>query len=145
METSRQIFEAHGLRCTRQREQIYEALAASKVHPTAEELFSNVRALEPGLSLATVYNTLEAFTACGIARRIRSAPGPCRYDADTSAHVHITTPDGRIVDLPEDLSRRLLGCVPAEVLAEVERRTGIRVSGVSVHLSGESGPGPCRG
>jgi Fe2+ or Zn2+ uptake regulation protein len=135
MQTTRQIFEAHGLRCTRQREQIYQALAASKAHPTAEDLFNQVRSYEPGLSLATVYNTLEAFTASGLARRIAvSAAGPCRFDADTSDHVHITTPDGRVLDLPHDLSDRVLQHLPPELLAEVETRTGIKVGAVNVQV-----------
>ena len=135
MQSIRTILEGHGLRCTRQREQIFEALVGSKVHPTAEELFSSVKACEPGLSLATVYNTLEAFTACGLARRLPCPAGPCRYDADTTEHVHITTPDGKVVDLPHDLSRRLL-----------EQRTGMKINAlqVQVHAAGSAGP-TCNG
>ena len=134
MNQVRAILESHGLRCTRQREQIFEALMASKLHPTAEELFSSVKSFEPGLSLATVYNTLEAFTNCGLARRLPSPNGPCRYDADTTEHVHITTPDGKVVDLPHDLSHRLLSHVPAEILAEIEKRTGMRVCSLNVQV-----------
>jgi Fur family transcriptional regulator, peroxide stress response regulator len=138
----RHIFDDHGLRCTRQREQIYEALAATRAHPTAEELLHSVRNSEPGLSLATVYNTLEAFTACGLARRIPcpAGAGPCRYDADTSEHVHITTPDGRVIDLPHDLSQKLLEHLPPEILDEIEDRMGLKVSGVSVQVVGVDGP-----
>lgn len=134
MQNIRTILEGRGLRCTRQREQIFEALMASKLHPTAEELFSSVRALEPGLSLATVYNTLEAFTARGLARRLPCPAGPCRYDADTSEHVHITTPDGRLLDLPCDLSRRLLAGVPDDLLAEIEVRTGMKIDALQVQV-----------
>jgi Fe2+ or Zn2+ uptake regulation protein len=139
VQSIRHIFDSHGLRCTRQREQIYEALAATRAHPTAEELLHSVRHTEPGLSLATIYNTLEAFTACGLARRIPcpSGSGPCRYDADISDHVHITTPDGRVIDLPHDLSRKLLEHVPVEILAEVEQRMGLKVSGMSVQVIGQ--------
>ena len=69
----RELFRAHGLRCTRQRERIYEALASSTSHPTAEELHLAVRDADGGLSLATVYNTLEAFTERGLCRRVPSA------------------------------------------------------------------------
>jgi Fur family peroxide stress response transcriptional regulator len=133
---TRQIFDAHALRCTRQREVIYSALAASHSHPTAEDLFSSVRAVEPGLSLATVYNTLEALTDCGLARRIPcpSGSGACRYDADMSEHAHIATPDGRVMDVPHDLNQRVLEALPTSLVDEIEKRTGVRVRAVNVQF-----------
>ena len=58
----RDLLAQHDIRLTRQREEIYAALAATKAHPTAEELLRAVRSSHPGISLATVYNTLETFT-----------------------------------------------------------------------------------
>jgi Fe2+ or Zn2+ uptake regulation protein len=134
----RGLFRDHGLRCTRQREQIYTALAASKAHPTAEELLHIVRAAEGGLSLATVYNTLEAFTERGLCRRLPAAngSGACRFDADLDHHAHIALDDGRILDLPRDLGDRIISEVPRPVLDEIERRLGVRIDRVSLQLSG---------
>lgn len=143
MPGTREIFDRHDLRCTRQREQVYVALMKTKSHPTAEELFHMVAANghgngseEAGLSLATVYNALEAFTACGLVRRIPcpTGSGACRYDGDTSEHVHVTTEDGKLIDVPADLSRALLDHVPTSVLYELERRMGVRIRGVSVQV-----------
>ncbi len=138
----RELFERHALRCTRQREQIYEALACTKSHPTADELFQAVRASEPGLSLATIYNTLDAFTECGLVRRLPcpSGSGPCRYDADVSDHVHMALRDGRLVDLPHDLSGQLLASVPAGVLKELERRFGVHVAGLNMQVLADPAP-----
>ena len=130
----RRLFERHSLRCTKQRELVYSALAATRAHPTAEDLYVAVRASEPGLSLATVYNALEAFTGAGLARRLANPCGPCRYDADMSDHVHVAMGDGRLMDVPQDLSARLVAGVPAEVLAELERRLGVRVGGISIRV-----------
>jgi Fe2+ or Zn2+ uptake regulation protein len=130
----REVLDKNGLRCTRQREVIYEALAATRMHPTAEELFSSVRAIEPGLSLATVYNTLDALTACGLVRRLPCPSGACRFDAEMHDHVHLSTSDGRIIDAPEDLSGRLLGAIAPEVIAELEQRMGVRVRGLSLQV-----------
>jgi Fe2+ or Zn2+ uptake regulation protein len=132
--TTRSRLEDHGLRCTRQREAVYAALAATKSHPTAEELHQSI-AFE-GLSLATVYNTLEALTAAGLARRMPcpSGSGAARYDAQTHEHVHVALCDGRLVDLPPDLSDRMLSGLPRNVLDEIERRLGVRVGGVSVQV-----------
>lgn len=144
----RELFARHGLRCTRQRELVYEALAATRCHPTAEELLhltsSRVAPGEAALSLATVYNTLEVFTEVGLARRLPcpQGTGACRYDADTTDHVHLARADGQIVDLPQDLSDGLLSRLPPDLLAEVQRRMGVRVSGVSLQVvAGRDTPG----
>ena len=133
----RTLFEQHNLRCTRQREVLYEALAATKTHPTADELFQSVKAKDESLSLATVYNTLEAFSEVGLVRRIpcTTGAGACRFDADTTDHVHLATPDGRIQDVPDDLSQQLLAGIPASVLADLEQRMKVRVSGVTVQVT----------
>ncbi len=148
LNTTRELFARHGLRCTRQRELLFEALAGTTAHPTADELYRMVVSQQGGttvegasgpeseLSLATVYNTLEIFTERGLCRRLPCprGGGPCRYDADMSEHVHVALIDGRVIDLPDDLSRKLIGNIPRSVLAEIERRIGIRVSAVSVQV-----------
>jgi Fe2+ or Zn2+ uptake regulation protein len=112
---------------------LYAALAGTNAHPSAEELFDAVRRREPGISLATVYNTLEAFTAAGLCRVI---PGPsaARFDADTSDHVHVHTAEGRVIDLPADLGRRLLDGVDPTVLREVEAALGMPIASVRLEL-----------
>lgn len=141
----RVLFRDRGLRCTRQREEIYLALHASCEHPTADELFHTVRegALQgeggKGLSLATVYNTLEAFVQAGLCQRIPSPGNAGRYDADVREHAHVSTCDGQVLDLPVDLSEKVLSFIPADVLREVEQRTGVPIAGVQVQfLGGES-------
>jgi Fe2+ or Zn2+ uptake regulation protein len=142
MSGTRCLFERAGLRFTRQREVVYESLASTKSHPTADELFHSVRSVESGLSLATVYNTLEAFIAAGLVRRIPCATGSgaCRFDAETGNHVHLATGDGRVQDVPDDLSRRLLSGIPHEVLNDLERRLGVRIDGMHVQLLASSRP-----
>lgn len=133
----RRFFRGHGLRCTRQRELIYSALAQSKLHPTAEDLFQTVRGHEPGLSLATVYNTLDVFIERGICRRLPSAVGngPSRYDADVAQHAHVMLEDGRVFDVPHDLAARLEESMPPRFRAELERRLGVQLTGVHIQFS----------
>lgn len=153
MEDLRQHFARHGLRFTAQREEVYRALAATKSHPTAEELHALVRARRPGVSLATVYNALDAFTRRGLARRFAGLPdstgserggAPARFDADTSDHVHFVGDDGRVRDVPSDLGERILAALPAHVLEDIERRMGVSVDRVSVEFAGRAvGGGRC--
>lgn len=133
--TIRERFQACGLRPTRQREIIYAALASAKSHPSADELLDLARHIDDELSLATVYNTLEALCDAGLARRLSAAGvGPCRFDADVSDHAHAVTPSGEVRDLPHDLSRQLLDALPQEKLDEVARRLGVAIERVNLQL-----------
>lgn len=135
MDEPRELFRRHGLRCTRQREELYAALCATKSHPTAEELYLAVRDRNPGLSLATVYNTLDAFTRCGLVRRIAGvASGAARFDADLSPHVHVVHTDGRIADLPEEVGQLLLRRLRPEDVRAVEVATGVPVDHMTVQV-----------
>lgn len=117
---------------------VYGQLAASKSHPTADDLFRGLTAAGRGLSRATVYNTLETLVEAGMARRMVISDGPARYDADVSEHVHLTTPDGRVMDVPEDLSDRILDRLPEDLVEELERRTGMRIERIGLQLQVES-------
>jgi len=137
-EDVRAIFADHGLRNTRQRESIYQVLYTCQSHPSADELMAMVRARDPEISQATIYNTLDALVVCGLANRIPSptSGGACMYDANTGAHVHIVFKDGRVMDVPTDLSEQILDAVPASVLDELSQRTGIELGGVKIELMG---------
>ena len=130
----RDLFRMHDLRCTHQREIVYAGLSAANLHPTAEELYQNLHAQDPNISLATVYNTLDLLQDVGLVRRIPST-GACRFDAITVPHVHVSMPDGSVVDAPDDLSERLLAALSPDVLREIESRMGIKVSGLSVQVA----------
>ncbi len=130
----REVLRSSNLRCTRQRELVYESLFRTKSHPTAEELFDLVRQQEPGLSLATVYNTLEAFVRTGLARRIPCPSGGTRFDADMREHVHVALEDGRVMDVPDDLGSRLVDALGPDLRAELQDRLGISLARVSLNL-----------
>src|SRR4051794_17728939 len=77
---------ASGLKLTPQRIAIVRELAADPTHPTAQELFERLRATQPTMSFATVYNTLDALAAAGLCAALSLAPGPSRFDANMKAH-----------------------------------------------------------
>lgn len=134
------LFAAHNLRCTRQRKAIYAALEASREHPTADDLFRCVGHDMPGVSLATVYNTLEAFCHAGLVQKLpgAGANGSARFDAVREDHLHLRCRrTGQVADLPEDVGSQMLAHLPPDLLAEIERKTGFRVSQVQIELVGE--------
>lgn len=135
----RELFTRHNLRCTKQRLALYEALRKSISHPTADQLFQMVKPHVSGMSRATVYNTLEALCRAGLARKLPSTSGCCRYDADTSDHLHVKLRDTtEIRDVPPALGDRLLQNLPKDVLAEIEQHMGIKIEGITIQLTGRS-------
>jgi Fe2+ or Zn2+ uptake regulation protein len=99
-------------RQTRQRRLVYEAVAGSRAHPTAEWVHRQVRRQIPRVSLGTVYRNLQLLVTEGRLRawtRGRSV----RFDADLDAHDHFMCEScGLLLDLdraPEALptERRL--------------------------------------
>jgi Fe2+ or Zn2+ uptake regulation protein len=135
LDSTRSLFAAHKLRCTHQRVALYETLRASCAHPTAEELHRLARPHAERLSLATVYNTLEVLCEAGLARKFPMGNGCCRYDADTSDHLHVRYRDTmELADVPADLGRRFLEGLPAGVLGEIERRLGVEIDGVHIQI-----------
>ncbi len=96
---------AAGLRPTRQR----RALAALLIgdgqhrHVTAESLYEASCGAQAGVSLATVYNTLRAFTDAGLLKEI-GVEGPRSYfDTRTEDHPHFfCEEDGTMSDAPID-------------------------------------------
>lgn len=135
MKSAREILSDRGLRCTRQREMIYDALRSSKSHPSAEEIGQ----LVPGTSTATVYNTLEALHDAGLCRKITTVGGAARYDADPHEHLHIVLESGEISDVPEDLGARLLASVDDAVLREIEATMDVNIRDLRLELRGQRG------
>jgi len=134
------VLQSRGLRCTRQRIAIYEALIATHCHPTAEQLHQLVAQDDQSLSLATVYNTLETFCSVGLTQKLpgKSREGSTRYDATLTPHLHARCQEtGEVTDVPEDLSQRILDRIPRCVLHELEQRMGFKVDQVHIELIGE--------
>lgn len=158
----RRIFADRGLRFTKQRCAIFEILAYTDRHPTAEQLFEMV-ADHPvcrGVSLATVYNTLDALCDAELCVKLPITHGCARYDAnlvrtsngrdgknvhyEPSRHPHLHLVDqesGEIHDVPDDLSQRLLESLPKRVLDEIEDRLGYEIRRVSLQFLGRPAEG----
>jgi Fur family transcriptional regulator, peroxide stress response regulator len=84
-----QVLHQRGRRMTRQRQAVFDAVVAAGGHPSAEQVFARVRRQLPHVSLATVYNSLEALVDCGQLSRVpRTDRGPARYDPRRDAHHH---------------------------------------------------------
>jgi Fe2+ or Zn2+ uptake regulation protein len=135
-----ELFASHGLRCTRQRQAIYASLYEGQDHPTAEALHQRVSPKLDGVSLATVYNTLEAFCAAGIVRRLPGdANGSARYDATREPHLHLRCrASGQVQDAPHDVSRLIFDRIPDQLIRKIESELGFEVEDLRIELVGRS-------
>ncbi len=133
---AKDVFARHGLRCTPQRQVLFETLRQTKSHPTVEELHQLVvEQHDKAISLATVYNTVEVLCKAGLAKRFPTANGCCRYDADIGEHLHVRFTDtGEIVDVPAELSDKILGCLRSKLIEQVEQQLGISIENVNIQL-----------
>ncbi len=77
-----------GLRLTRQREQVYRVLLQKRDHPTADEVFLRAKRQMPDISLATVYNCLDALVQCGLVRHVHPGRGGSRFCPNMREHCH---------------------------------------------------------
>ncbi len=78
-----------GLKLTPQRLAILGYLEDNKLHPSADEIYAAISRKFPTMSLATVYNTLDALRRKGEVRELTIDPGKKRFDPDTSPHHHL--------------------------------------------------------
>ena len=78
-----------GLKLTHQRLAIYQALADTESHPTAEEVHATVKRAYPMMSLNTVYTTLETLKSIGLIQEMRFLDNSARYDANVEPHHHV--------------------------------------------------------
>ena len=75
-----------GLRITEQRRVIAKVLSESTDHPDVEKLHQRAAAIDPGISIATVYRTVRLFEEAGILDRHDFGDGRARYEAAPEAH-----------------------------------------------------------
>jgi len=77
-----------GFRFTPQRERVYSVLLGKRDHPTAEEVFIRTKQEMPDISMATVYNCLDALVKCGLARQVSLERGAARFCPNMQEHCH---------------------------------------------------------
>ena len=89
-----------GLRITDQRRVIAQVLSDAEDHPDVEHLHARAAAVDPGISIATVYRTVRLFEEAGILERHDFGDGRARYEAaPESHHDHlIDVETGRVIE-----------------------------------------------
>ena len=95
---------AKGMRMTEQRRTIAHVLAAATDHPDVEELYRRASAMDPKISIATVYRTVKLFEDAGVIARHDFGAGRSRYETIPEEHHDhlIDLRSGKVVEFRDD-------------------------------------------
>lgn len=103
------IKDIENLRLTKHRQSVLQVIRESDKHLTANEVFDDARRLLPGISFATVYNSLRYLKNEGLIGEIQFGTEAKLYDRKLMRHDHaICNSCGKLVDLELSLPDGLL-------------------------------------
>ncbi|MGH7860517.1 MAG: Fur family transcriptional regulator [Candidatus Binatia bacterium] len=80
LDTFQQWLKERGLKATSQRDDIARVFFASERHISVEELYAEVKKVNPRVGYATVYRTLRLLKECGLAAERHFNDGEARYE-----------------------------------------------------------------
>ncbi len=119
-----------GMRMTEQRRTIARVLSGSKDHPDVEELHRRAAAVDPRISIATVYRTVRLFEEAGILERHDFRDGRSRYENVPDVHHDhlIDMKTGKVIEFSDPEIERLQ--------REIARRLGYNLVDHRLELYG---------
>lgn len=121
--------ELGSLGITKQRQAVLQVIKDSEEHLTANEVFDHARRLLPGISFATVYNSLRYLKNEALIGEVRFGMDATRYDRNLTRHDHaICNNCGKLVDL--DLH------IPNGLLREAAERSKFEAQSIELTLRG---------
>lgn len=110
-----------GVRITRPRRTILRILSEGGDHPDALEIFRRASAIDPSISLSTVYRTMRLLEDKGAIHRHAFANGPSRFEqADSDHHDHLIDMDtGAVIEFRSDRIEALQDEIARELGYEI--------------------------
>ena len=110
---------------------ILDIIRATDMHPTATEIYDEVRKVRPQIGLATVYRILRNLVQHGYVLELKNSDESCRYDGHITRHDHaICTECGALLDVPIDVP------LAQEILQNAALAAGIQLQSHEVRLYG---------
>lgn len=93
-----------GVKMTGQRRVVARVLSEATDHPNVEELYRRASAIDPRISIATVYRTVRLLEEKGILERRDFGEGRARYDPTDRGHHHhlIDIDTGKVIEFEDD-------------------------------------------
>lgn len=129
LETFERLCRQRGVPLTVQRRVIYEAVLDHKDHPTADDVYEEVRGRLPGVSRTTVYRVLELLVRLGVIGKPPSPGSAARYDKSVERHHHLACVRcERTMDFDDAALNK--------VRIPDTRRLGFTIADYSIHFMG---------
>ena len=130
MDRIEQLCVDKGMRMTDQRRVVARVLSSATDHPDVEELYRRSAAVDPNISIATVYRTVRLFEEAGIIARHEFRDGRSRYEeAPQDHHDHlIDMKTGKVIEFMDEEIEALQ--------AAIARRLGYRLIDHRLELYG---------
>lgn len=124
-----EVTQIEKLGLTKQREVVLRTIRERDSHMTANEVFSAAKMLLPGISFATVYNSLRFLKEAGHIAEIHFGNGATRFDRITQRHDHaICLECGKLVDIEME--------VPGEILKIAAKKSKFKPESLEFTLRG---------
>ena len=123
------LLTRHGLQVTSQRLDIAEYVLGRAQHVSADQILAAMRQRGSRVSKATVYNTMNLFSARGLVRTVDVDSNRQYYDSTTEPHHHFYNVDtGELTDIPADQVKLALSTALPEGTEQDGVEIVIRVS-----------------
>src|SRR5262245_60136572 len=148
MELFHSRLRERGLKSTSPRDDIAHVFFEMSRHVSAEELYAEVKKINPHVGYATIYRTLKLLKECGLLSERHFDEGQARYEvAGEDHHDHfICESCGKIIEFEDDAMERLQQNVARKLGVALDRHKlelygrcaeCIAKSAVSAHLAGD--------
>lgn len=130
MDRIEKLCAERGMRMTDQRRVVARVLGQAQDHPDVEELYRRASAVDPNISIATVYRTVRLFEEAGVVEKHDFGDGRSRYEEVTPDHHDhlIDTRTGQVIEFFDEEIETLK--------AAIAERLGYRLIGHKLELYG---------
>src|ERR1700749_925271 len=106
-----------GLKMTEQRRVISRVVSEAHDHPDVEEIYRRASAIDPKISIATVYRTMRLYEEANIIERRDFGDGRARYEENRDEHHHhlIDVNSGQVIEFMNDELEKLKRKIASEL------------------------------
>ncbi len=106
-----------GLKMTDQRRVISRVLSEAQDHPDVEEIYRRASAIDPKISIATVYRTMRLYEDANIIERLDFRDGRARYEENREEHHHhlIDVNSGEVIEFKNEELEAIKRKIAAEL------------------------------
>ena len=110
------LFRKNGYKATSQRLAICKLILSRKDHPSADQVYQELKEEYPTISLTTIYNTLRILVELELIQELGFNEGSIRYDPDMELHINMVCPKcGKIDDYKAENVTKLWNAIISDL------------------------------